>query len=76
MIIYIYVYYSNISVQWINNLFTELEFWNKRKNTFGQIYDQLRAPNVKKMAAYLQLTKSVYFNTYQEVCIGVVDGLF
>ncbi|CAH0551274.1 unnamed protein product [Brassicogethes aeneus] len=50
----------------------EMDFWNHRKSNLDSIYDQLRDPRVKKMAEYLQITKSVYTNSYTTMYKNVV----
>ncbi|RZC39341.1 MT, DHC N2, AAA 7, DHC N1 and/or AAA 9 domain containing protein [Asbolus verrucosus] len=53
----------------------EVEFWNARLKNLEFIYDQLRDPRIKKIARYLEMTKSAYFTTFKRMFKDIVAGV-
>lgn len=52
----------------------DIEFYANRLRNLEGIYSQLRDPRVKRMAHYLEATKSVYFNCFKSMLTNVVAG--
>lgn len=52
----------------------ELEFWDTRLGNLEYIYTQLRDPRIKKMAAILEKTQSVFYPCYMKMFRDCVAG--
>lgn len=52
----------------------DIEFYSQRLKNLEGIYSQLRDPRVKRMAHYLEDTRSVYLNCFKTMLTNVVGG--
>lgn len=52
----------------------DLNFYTSRLKNLEGIYSQLRDPRVKRMAHYLEDTKSVYLSCFKSMLTNVVAG--
>lgn len=55
---------------------SDIEFYTHRLKNLEGIYSQLRDPRVKRMANYLEATRSVYINCFKTMLTNVVAGKF
>ncbi|XP_039757462.1 dynein beta chain, ciliary-like [Pararge aegeria] len=53
----------------------DIEFYTARLRNLEGIYSQLRDPRVKRMANYLEATRSVYFNCFKSMLTNVVAAI-
>ncbi|XP_068619246.1 dynein beta chain, ciliary-like [Battus philenor] len=53
----------------------DLEFYSHRLRNLEGIYAQLRDPRVKRMAHYLEMTKSVYLDCFKSMLTNVVAAI-
>ncbi|CAH2045643.1 unnamed protein product, partial [Iphiclides podalirius] len=53
----------------------DIEFYGHRLRNLEGIYSQLRDPRVKRMANYLEETKSVYLNCFKSMLTNVVAAI-
>ncbi|KAJ8921305.1 hypothetical protein NQ315_013779 [Exocentrus adspersus] len=53
----------------------ELQFWNLRLRNLQYIYEQLREPKVKSMAAVLEKTNSAYYSCFKDIFKNIVISL-
>uniref|UniRef100_H2ZKA8 AAA+ ATPase domain-containing protein n=1 Tax=Ciona savignyi TaxID=51511 RepID=H2ZKA8_CIOSA len=53
----------------------EIDFWNAKCTNLECIYNQLKTPKVKKMAAILELSHSSYYPALRDIFTDVVSAL-
>ena len=52
----------------------EVEFWKAKARNLESIYEQLQDDKVRKMAEFLESSRSTYFQTFKDMFADVVAG--